>query len=65
MEAEPLQSEANQATGAQIGRQFSPQTGLVDPATANKGGANEGIVKENIKQSVEAFEDDDSDGITD
>ena len=35
---------------------------LIDPATANKGGLNEGIVKENIKQSVEAFEDDDQDG---
>ncbi|HWP38912.1 MAG TPA: hypothetical protein VNL18_15305 [Gemmatimonadales bacterium] len=35
---------------------------LVNPATANKGGANEGIVKENIKQSVEAFEDHDEDG---
>lgn len=41
------------------------KTALVDPATANVGGENEGIVKENIKQSVEAFEDDDSDGITD
>jgi hypothetical protein len=35
---------------------------LVDPATANKGGSNESIVKENIKQSVEAFEDQDKDG---
>ncbi|MDH3456869.1 MAG: hypothetical protein OER90_08510 [Gemmatimonadota bacterium] len=35
---------------------------LLDPRTANKGGLNEGIVKENIKQSVEAFEDDDRDG---
>ena len=35
---------------------------LLDPRTANKGGANEGIVKENIKQSVEAFEDQDRDG---
>ena len=41
------------------------KTALVDPATANVGGENESIVKENIKQSVEAFEDDDSDGITD
>ncbi|HSE27838.1 MAG TPA: hypothetical protein VLA95_06375 [Gemmatimonadales bacterium] len=41
------------------------KTALVDPATANKGGANESIVKENIKQSVEAFEDDDSDGSSD
>lgn len=38
------------------------QTGFVDPATANKGQTNEGLVKENIKQSFEAFEDHDSDG---
>lgn len=35
---------------------------LVDPATANKGGPNEGIVKESIKQSIDAFEDDNHDG---
>ena len=35
---------------------------LVDPVTANKGGANEGLVKENIKNSVKAFEDRDGDG---
>jgi hypothetical protein len=35
---------------------------LVDPATANKGGTNEGLVKENIKVSFKAFEDKDSDG---
>lgn len=35
---------------------------LVNPATGNKGGANESLVKENIKQSVEAFEDHDEDG---
>jgi hypothetical protein len=35
---------------------------VIDPRTANKGGANESLVKENIKQSVEAFEDDDHDG---
>ncbi len=31
--------------------------GLVDPATANKGGPNENLVKDNIKNSMEAFED--------
>jgi hypothetical protein len=36
---------------------------LVDPATANKGGQNEGLVKENIKQSLKAFEDPDRDGL--
>jgi len=42
---------------------FRDQTGAVlDPASANKDGPNEGIVKENIKNSVEAFEDDDQDG---
>ncbi len=42
---------------------FRSATGdLIDPATANKGGPNEGIVTENIKQSLEAFEDPDRDG---
>jgi hypothetical protein len=36
--------------------------GFVDPLTANHGGANEGLVKENIKNSLDAFEDDDHDG---
>jgi hypothetical protein len=35
---------------------------LVDPDTGNKGGDNESLVKENIKQSIEAFEDKDRDG---
>ncbi len=35
---------------------------LIDPATANVGGQNEGAVRENIKNSIEAFEDDDRDG---
>lgn len=42
---------------------FVDATGsLIDPASANKGEVNEGVVVENIKQSIEAFEDDDSDG---
>jgi hypothetical protein len=36
--------------------------GLVNPDTANKGGENESIVNDNIKQSIEAFEDEDRDG---
>lgn len=46
---------------------FLTETGLslVDPATANKGGQNEGVVKNNIEQSIEAFHDDDSDGLDD
>jgi hypothetical protein len=35
---------------------------LVDPNTANKGGQNESVVKENIKTSFKAFEDEDRDG---
>jgi hypothetical protein len=42
---------------------FRAQDGsLLDPATGNKGGQNESIIKENIKQSMEAFEDHDRDG---
>jgi hypothetical protein len=36
--------------------------GFVDPLTANHGGPNEGLVKENIKNSLDAFEDEDHDG---
>jgi hypothetical protein len=35
---------------------------LIDPGTANKGGQNESVVKENIKVSFRAFEDHDRDG---
>lgn len=35
---------------------------LIDPATANVGGVNEGVVQENIKNSIKAFEDHDRDG---
>lgn len=35
---------------------------LIDPATANAGGANEGLVEDNIKTSIEGFEDEDEDG---
>ena len=37
----------------------------VNPATGNVGGENESLIKENIKNSIEAFEDDDRDGIED
>lgn len=37
-------------------------TAFVNPVTANKGQANEGLVKENIKRSFEVFEDEDHDG---
>lgn len=35
---------------------------LLDPATANKGQPNEGVVKNNIESSFQAFEDEDRDG---
>lgn len=36
--------------------------GLVDPGTGNQGGANEQLIRDNIKSSINAFEDDDHDG---
>jgi len=36
--------------------------GLVDPNSANTGGANEALVRENIQRSINAFEDRDHDG---
>ena len=36
--------------------------GLVDPATAGKGGDHENVVKQNIKNSFRAFRDDNRDG---
>jgi len=35
---------------------------LVDPASGNKGGPNENLIKDNIRRSIEGFEDDDRDG---
>jgi hypothetical protein len=39
------------------------KTALVDPASANKGGANESVVANNIQNSFKAFEDDNDDGL--
>jgi hypothetical protein len=42
---------------------FRDQGGaLLDPATANPGQSNQGLVEQNIKSSLETFEDDDHDG---
>lgn len=41
------------------------QGNLIDPNSANKGGDNENLVKDNIKASIEAFEDRDKDGSED
>ena len=40
-------------------------TALVDPATANEGGPNEKLVEDNIEESIDAFHDDDGDGLDD
>ncbi|HET9465770.1 MAG TPA: hypothetical protein VFO71_09585 [Gemmatimonadales bacterium] len=45
---------------------FRAQGGsLLDPSTANSGQPNQGVVEQNIKTSLEAFEDDDHDGRND
>ena len=42
---------------------FLDATGqTVNPETGNQGGENESLIKENIKNSIEAFEDNDRDG---
>lgn len=41
------------------------QGNLIDPNSANKGGDNENLVRDNIKASIEAFEDRDKDGSED
>jgi hypothetical protein len=40
-------------------------TALVDPATANNGQANENLVRDNIRASIDVFRDDDTDGLDD
>jgi hypothetical protein len=35
---------------------------LLDPSSANPGGANQGLVEQNIKSSLDAFDDEDHDG---
>lgn len=55
---------ANVTLFVDLGAWFLNQNadGLIDPATANKGGQLEGEVKSNIEASLNAFEDDDRDG---
>ncbi len=35
---------------------------LIDPRTAGNGGPNEGLVEDNIRASIDGFEDEDEDG---
>lgn len=39
-----------------------PDNSLIDPSSANKGGANESTVEQNIENSFQTFEDEDHDG---
>ena len=57
-------ASTNLTLSVDLGRWFltSSRTTFVNPGSANKGGANEGLVKDNIQQSFEAFEDNDRDG---
>jgi hypothetical protein len=41
---------------------FMNGSALVDPATALTGGANEGLVRDNVRSSFQAFRDDDENG---
>ena len=46
-----------------IDRWFTDRNGnLVDPSTANTGGANEQLVNDNVRRSFHAFEDNDHHG---
>lgn len=56
-------ASANLTIRMDVSTWFASNGALVDPATANKGGQNEGVVKGNIEQSVEAFEDNNHDGV--
>jgi len=58
-----LATSTNLTMSIDLDTWFRSGTGaLINPRTANKGGANENVVKDNIKDSIEAFEDDDRDG---
>jgi len=48
-----------------IGTWFLNGLSLVNPATANAGGANENLVRDNIEASIQSFRDNDADGLDD
>jgi hypothetical protein len=64
--APPLVADAtplNVTIGVDLASWFKSQSGaLIDPSTANSGGANAAVVAENIKRSFRAFRDDDRNG---
>jgi hypothetical protein len=53
----------NLTVHADVTTWFKTQSGtLIDPATANAGGSNAGVVAENVRRSFRAFRDDDRNG---
>jgi hypothetical protein len=62
----PLDVDAaslNVTIGVDLANWFKSRTGaLIDPSTANAGGANATVVADNIKRSLRAFRDDDRNG---
>ena len=65
----PLVIEGNMASSTNVtvrldlAQWFRDASGvLIDPDSANKGGVNEDYVKDAIRDSIEAFEDEDRDG---
>ncbi len=60
--ADNLPMDVSVTVQVDVGAWFVNGTSLVDPGLANKGGQFENLVRDNIKTSIEAFEDDDHDG---
>jgi len=58
-----LTTSTNVTVRLDLDRWFRDGAGnVIDPATANKGGVNENMVRDNIRNSIEGFEDRDRDG---
>jgi hypothetical protein len=52
----------NVTVALDVGSWFKNGSTVIDPSTANPGGANENVVRNNIRSSFRAFEDDDKNG---
>ena len=58
-----MASSTNVTVRLDLAQWFRDASGdLIDPDSANKGGVNENMVKDAIRGSIEAFEDEDHDG---
>lgn len=56
---------ANVTLRLDVSQWFMVSGGLVDPTSANKGGPNESLVKDNIVNSIHGMKDDNHDGLDD